>query len=39
MKKALNEPNGHEELIKIVVINIWNNIDGLQKVWQFLLFG
>ena len=39
MKKALNEPNGHEEHIKMAVITLGMNIDVFQKVCQFLFFG
>ena len=39
MKKALNEPNGHEEHIKMAVITLGMNIDVFQKVCQFLFFS
>ena len=39
MKKALNEPSEHEEVMKMVVTTLGRNIDGLQKVCQFLFFG
>ena len=39
MKKTLNEPNRHEELIKMAVITLGMNIDGFQKVGQFLFFS